>query len=181
MDPNFPSRDELKNRQSTLQSTSYRDDIVSAIKDIDVSNVDFSQGDFKPRSVIAEKQKVYFWIRLYLKDESKNLQQNDDIVMKYVSSGEELEAKFICFAKQNDKQTDSEDEEVVNYNPEDDTRVLCLMVDSERIDSNSEDIPFIRTLFRISKYYEYQLLKLTDITFTNKRTGESLDYYDVDF
>jgi hypothetical protein len=71
------------------------------------------------------------------------------------------------------------DENVINYNPEEDKRILCLMVDSERVDSNSNDIPFIRTLFRVSRWYSPQILKLSEleISFDNN----PIDYYDIDF
>ena len=70
--------------------------------------------------------------------------------------------------------------EVVNYNPEDDKRIICLMVD-ERIVNFSEDIPFIRTLFKTGRHYEYQLVKRTELLFINKKNGIILDYYDCDF
>jgi hypothetical protein len=72
------------------------------------------------------------------------------------------------------------DENVINYNPEDDRRILCLMIDSERIDKNSDDIPFIRTLFRIGKYYEAQILRNSDLSITDS-SGNKLEFFDIDF
>ena len=66
MEQEFPSRKSLRK--------SYRSSIVSSVKEIDVSDVDYSaytEDDFKPRNQIVEKQKVYFWIRLYLKEEMR--------------------------------------------------------------------------------------------------------------
>ena len=72
------------------------------------------------------------------------------------------------------------DEQVINYNPEDDKRILCLMIDADRIDNNSSDIPFIRTLFRIGKYYEAQILRNSDLLITDS-SGNKLEFFDIDF
>ena len=73
------------------------------------------------------------------------------------------------------------DNQVTNYSGEDDKKVLCLMVDSDRINKNSQDIPFIRTLFKIGRYYEYQLMKRDDLNFIDSKSGDILDFFDVDF
>jgi hypothetical protein len=54
------------------------------------------------------------------------------------------------------------------------------MVD-ERVVNFSNEIPFIRTLFKTGRYYEYQLVKRNELLFVNKRNGVILDYYDCDF
>jgi hypothetical protein len=131
-----------------------------------------------PSSEIIEDQKVYFWIRLYTKEEISDLQEGDDINISY--RGEEtLPVKFITFGKKNINK-DSVDE-IVGYDPEDDRKCLCLMVDEERVKKNSGDIPFIRTLFKTSPYYEFQLYKRNELTFTNTRTEDNYTYIDVDF
>ena len=54
------------------------------------------------------------------------------------------------------------------------------MVDEERINYNSDDIPFIRKLFRIGRWYEYEIVRRTELILTNDRTEVKLDYYDIE-
>jgi hypothetical protein len=71
------------------------------------------------------------------------------------------------------------DGQIVNFDPEDDTKVLCLMVDVEKIDKDNENIPFMKTLFKLGKFYEPQIIKKSDFNF---KVGETnLDFYDIDF
>jgi hypothetical protein len=178
MDNIFPSRKEILENSKKTKLAQYQESIVDSIKQIEVEKIDFSKGDFKPRTKIAEKQKIFIWIRLYLKNEAK-LNPEDIIQIKYIHSGETLDTKFICYAKKGlDK--DNQDQ-IVNYNTEDDKKILCLMVDSDKINHDSNDIPFIRTLFKTSRYYDHQLLKREELLFTNLSNGEVYEYYDVDF
>jgi hypothetical protein len=153
------------------------DNLVEKIKTIDTEVVKDWDSNTDPAMKIVEEQKVYVWIRLFLKEES-DVQIGDTIFMTYTQSGEKLETKFICYGK-----TDmgkNHDDEIINYNPDDDKKVLCLMVDQEKINKGI-DIPFIRTLFKISIHYQYQLLKRDELIFVNSRTGETLDYFDCDY
>lgn len=172
----FADRKDLQKTNINLHK--YQEDILEQAKSIDTTKI-VEAGDFKPRTQIIEKQKVYFWIRLYLREEDQILDPNDTIQIRYVTSGEVLETKFICYNKSILNQ--DHDPDVVNYNPEDDKKVLCLMVDSEKINKDSEDIPFIRTLFKIGQYYDYQLLKREELEFIVQKNGQILDYFDVDF
>ena len=99
-------------------------------------------------------------------------------IFKSLDSNEELKTKFICFGKTG-LQKDY-DEEIVNYNSEDDKKVLCLMVDEGQVNYN-EDIPFVRTLFKVGRHFEYQLVKRSELLFVNDRNGMVLDYFDCDF
>lgn len=156
---------------------SYLDDIIESIKSIDTDNLsDEVSKDVTTK--IVEEQKVYFWIRLYLKDEDPNIQIGDDITIEYTPSGEKISTKFICYDKKG-LSVDHQDE-ITNYNPEDNKKVLCLMVDTKMINYN-DDIPFIRTLFKTSYHYEYQLIRRDELLFTNSRNGMLLEYFDVDF
>lgn len=178
MDNIFPSRKEiLESKKSSVEG--YQKSLIDDIKSIDVEKFDFSNGDFKPRSKVVEKQKVFFWIRLFLNEETTSISPNDTIIIEYLPTGEKLETKFICFSKKG-LNKDSEND-LVNYNQEDDPKILCLMVDSEKINKDSEDIPFIRTLFRIGIYYEFQLLKRDELVFRNLKNDEVYQYYDVEF
>ena len=154
------------------------DNLVEQIKVIDTEEVkDWDKFNTNPAMKIVEEQKVYIWIRLFLKEES-NIEIGDDILMTYTQSGEQLETKFICYGK-TDMGKDHNDE-IINYNPEDDKKVLCLMVDQDKINKGT-NIPFIRTLFKTSIHYQYQLVKRDELVFINSRTGETLEYFDCDY
>jgi hypothetical protein len=153
------------------------DNLVSQIQSIEVEQIKDWDSNTDPAMKIVEEQKVYIWMRLYLKEES-NVEIGDDIMMTYTPSGEKLETKFICYGK-TDMGKDHDDE-IINYNPEDDKKVLCLMVDQEKINKGT-DIPFIRTLFKNCAHYQEQLFKRSELLFMNNRTGESLEYFDCDY
>lgn len=166
----FPDRSELT-------KMTYRDTLIEQVKNLDTEKVTFTEGDFKPRTEIKEQQKVYFWIRVYLNQETQ-IEPNTPIYLTYNESGEKLETTFICYAKKGIQK--DIDETIINYNPEDDQKVLCLMIDSDRINKKSEDIPFIRTLFRIGRFYQPQILRHSDLTVTDSE-NQTLEYYDIDF
>lgn len=129
-------------------------------------------------TTIIEEQKIYFWTRLYLRDENPNVEIGDDIKIVYTNSGEELVTKFVCFEKKGlgkDQRSD-----VTSYNTEDDKKVLCLMIDSKEV-NYSDKIPFIRTLFKTGYHYEYQLVKRDELLFIHSKSNIILDYFDVDF
>lgn len=161
---------------SNLTNVSYIEDLVEQVKSLDTTKFPdkISKEERKIQQNI-EKQKVYFWIRLYLKDEDNNLEIGDDIIINWVPSGENLSTKFICYGKTGlQKDYDSE---IVSFNSEDDKKILCLMVDEEQVNYN-ENIPFIRTLFKVGRHYEYQLIKRSELLFVNSRNGMILDYFD---
>ena len=153
------------------------DNLVEQIKTIDTEVIKDWDKNTDPGMRVVEEQKVYIWIRLFLKEES-NVEIGDDIFMTYTPSGEKLETKFICYGK-TDLGKDHYDE-ITNFNPEDDKKILCLMVDQDKINKGT-DIPFIRTLFKSGIHYEYQLVRREELLFINSRTGDSLDYFDCDY
>lgn len=154
------------------------DNLVEQIKVIDTEEVkDWDKFNTNPAMKIVEEQKVYIWIRLYLKEES-DVKVGDEIFMTYKPSGEKLGTIFVCYGK-TDMGKDHNDE-IINYNPEDDKKVLCLMVDQDKINKGT-NIPFIRTLFKTSIHYQYQLVKRDELIFINSRTGETLEYFDCDY
>jgi hypothetical protein len=152
------------------------DNLVEQIKTIDTEVVKDWNKNTNPDMKVLEEQKVYIWIRLYLKEES-DIEIGDDIIMVYKPSGEKLETKFICFGKEG---MEKDNDGLVNWNSEDNKKVLCLMVDQDKI-NNGTYIPFIRTLFKTGIHYEYQLLKRDDLVFLNERTKETLEYFDCDY
>ena len=122
--------------------------------------------------------KVYFWTRVYLKEENPNIEIGDEVTLKWTITGEELKTQFITYGKQGLEK--DHDDELTNYNPEDDKKILCLMVEEEVI-NKSEEIPFIRTLFKLGRHYEYQLVRRDELVFTIDKNGILLDYFDCDF
>lgn len=174
---------------ATLQ-LNYLERIAEELSKIDTDKVEKWNYDGRVVKII-EEQKVYFWVRLYLSEENSKIKIGNDIIVKYKplpiylndilaeeGNSEELETKFICYDKKGLERNSKG--QIVNYNQEDDLRVLCLMVDSSVINTSNE-IPFIRTLFKASKYYEYQLLRRSELLFIDKQSGETLEYYDCDF
>lgn len=160
-----------------LINGSYLDGLVDQIKLIDTTELS-DNIDQITESKVIEEQKIYFWIRLYLNEEDPNIEIGDDITIQWTPTGEELKTKFAAYGKSG-LERDHEDE-VTNYNPDDDKRVLCLMIDTKMVNLNDE-IPFIRTLFKTGYHYEYQLVKRSELIFINNKNGMILDYYDCDF
>lgn len=160
-----------------LTKSTHYDSIIEAIKEIDTENLS-DDVDNSPESKVVDEQKIYFWVRLYLKEEDMNIEPGDEIIIKWKPSGEELLTKFIAYGKKGlDK---NHDDEVTQYVSEDDKRVLSLMIDTKMVNFNDE-IPFIRTLFKTGYHYEYQLVKRTELFFINSKNNIELDYYDCDF
>ena len=156
------------------------DQLLEAIKKIDTSNLSDENPDYvNPiNSKVLEEQKVYFWIRLYLKDELSDVKPGDDFEICYIKSGETLVTKFVAFGKKNLNR--DLDNVIVNYDPEDDKKCLCLMVDEDEM-KTSQKIPFIRTLFKTSPYFQFQVYRREELLFSNLRTGVICDYSDCDF
>lgn len=155
----------------------YISNLIEEIKKIDTDKLS-DNVDQSLKTQIIEKQKVYFWIRLYMNDIDSSIKIGDDITIKWLPTGEELVVKFISYGKKGLEKDHIN--QIINYNLEDDQKILSLMVDNEMVNYNS-DIPFIRTLFKISYHYEYQLIKRTDLLFIHKDSGKEISYYDVDF
>lgn len=154
------------------------DSLRDQLNDLNLDNIDFSSYKEGSTTNIAESQKIFFWIRVYISNEIENLESGDDINIKYLPKNESLTVKFIYYGK---KGIDRDlGETVINYNSEDDKKVLCLMVDSSLI-NNNDDIKFMRTLFKQGNHYEYQLLKRSDLELTLIKDMSNINYYDIDF
>jgi hypothetical protein len=160
-----------------LQKIDYREQLLEKIMSIDTESLS-NEIEITSTSTIIEDQKVYFWIRLYISEEDPNLQIGDDISIEWTISGEKLDTKFIAYGKSG-LERDHQDQ-VTNYNPEDDKKILCLMIDEKMVNFN-DNIPFIRTLFKTGRHYDYQLVRRDELIFVNKKNGHILDYYDCDF
>lgn len=162
----------------THTKSSLYDTIVEQVKKIDRSDLSDDVDD-KASTVQLEGQKVYIWIRLYIKEELSDLKEGDNFEILYTQSGEKLITKFICFGKKHSIK-DADDYTQIQQVTEDDPKILCLMVEEDTIQTGN-DIPFIRTLFKISKHFEYQVYKREDLVFSNVRTNQLIDYIDCDF
>ena len=152
------------------------DFVRDQLKDVDTAELSDEVSDEALVEVTPEK--VYFWTRVYMKEENPNLQIGDEITIKYLPSGESLKTQFFAYGKSG-LERDHEDE-LVNFNQEDDKKVICLMVD-EKIVNESEDIPYIRTLFKLGRHYEYNVLRREELTFTCDSNGVMVDWFDCDF
>jgi hypothetical protein len=161
----------------SITKLDYKEQLLEQIRSIDHEGL---SNDFEivATSAVLEEQKVFFWIRLYLSEENPNIQVGDDVLIEWTPSGEKLSTKFAAYGKTG-LERDHEDQ-VVNYNPEDDKKILCLMIDERMVNFNP-DIPFIRTLFKTGYYYEFQLVKREELLFSIEKNGHILDYYDCDF
>ena len=163
---------------SDLIKTNYMDSLVEQCKNIDTDESENWKEDKSISTKVIDDQKVYFWIRLYLKDENVNILPGDDIVIKYTLSGEELKTKFICYGKQGLLKDNGE--LITQYNSEDDKKTLCLMIEEKLVNWNDK-IPFIRTLFKTGRHYEFQLIKRDELQFIIDKNNIILDWFDSDF
>ena len=162
-------------RKSITKSDTHIQNIITEVKKVDVDKINFDKEDFNPSSRIIQKQRVYIWIRLYLKNEIEI--KPETLVQIEYNGQEKLDTHFMFFGKKGLER--DKDGQIVNFDPEDDTKVLCLMVDVEKIDKDNENIPFMKTLFKLGKFYEPQIIKKSDFNF---KVGETnLDFYDIDF
>lgn len=149
--------------------------LSAQVKDLEVDKIDY-EGEYTDGPVkMVEKQKTYTWIRLYLREELTNVNVGDSIILNYSPCSEFLDTSFACFGK---KGLEKDADGVINYTGEDDRKVLCLMVDLDWINSSNE-IPFMRTLFKNSIHFEYQMIRHVDLYAIHN--GKKLDYYDIDF
>ena len=94
--------------------------VQEQLKDLDTTELsdDVSQDP----EVEITPEKIYFWTRVYMKEENPNIVVGDYITIKYLPSGEELKTQFITYAK-NGLERDHDDE-LTSYNAEEDKKVL---------------------------------------------------------
>ncbi len=151
------------------------DFVREQLLDVDTEELSDDVSDIVKIDITPEK--VYFWTRIYLKEENTEIKIGDTVWIEYTPSGERLETKFITYGKKGLER--DHDGEVVNYNPEEDKKILCLMIEEKTI-NESNDIPFIRTLFKLGRHYEDQIIKRSELVFI-KEQGGILDYYDCEF
>lgn len=174
----FPDRKEIL-KKIKEQKSSYLSSIIEDVKSINLEDIDYDsigEDQFQPRMEIKEKQKEYFWIRLFTKEEIK-IEKEDKVIIVDNVNDEKLETIFMFYSKKNSIR--DFDNSVVNFDSEEDKKCLILMIDSEKINSNSDHIPFIRTLFKSSRWYEQSVIRIEDLDFI--LNGQKIEYYRVDF
>jgi hypothetical protein len=154
--------------------------LTEDIKKIDINSIK-NWSDDKVRIDIIQKQKEYLWVKIYLREEV-DVNVGDEIVIKYLETGEELKTIFFYYGKKYEKMgLDVVVPIPVMHEIGDDEKILYVLVDQDDLNKTEDAATYIRTLFRQSKYYEHQLIKRSELIFTNSRTNEKLDYYDCVF
>jgi len=131
-----------------------------------------------------EEQKVFTWIRIYLNEEIE-IEKGSDINITYTPTNEEVTVKFLSYNKSfSNKNMD----DISKYSDEEDKKVLCCMIDLNIINQNSEDIPFLRTLFKSSRWHRDQIYRRSDmlVTYDNGCQEDGylntkIDYFHIDF
>lgn len=172
----FPSREELKNRRKTIDQV-----IVEQAKLINLDDIDFEKTNNKKDIDRIEESKSYIWIRLMLYNTIDDLNVNDEVLIEY-TNGEKLSTKFIAYSKKNLIHDSDNYEDIAEYDMEDDTKTLCLMIDESLVNGpKSIKLPFIRTLFPNSIYYQISVIRKEELTFTIVKDGRKLDYYTFQF
>jgi len=160
----FPDREDIK---KNIKMDNYQSSLLDKLKEA-VNNSDPRQWKDEPdiKKVEVEKQKEYFWTRIYLKDDDKDLEQGDILTMTYVPTNEKIEMIFGSYEKEGLNR--DHNGEVINYISKDNRSILCCMIDIERINKNSDDIPTLKTFFKSSRYYKENLFLKDEIVIESK-------------
>lgn len=173
---------DFKNQDNQDNQESRYVDIIEQLKKVDTSKMP-DDGDIDEDNrgfdLKITKGKEYSWSRVFTKEDVDGLERGDDITFTYVPTGETLTVPFGSYDKVG--LANSKDEDVTNYVSDDDKKVLCLLIDIDKINNNSSDIPNIRKNFRFSRHYYEDLFLKTDLVLTIDKTGEKIDYFRISF
>lgn len=150
--------------------------IINDIINLDKDTVSKLNDEFDVKVNIVEPQRVFIWTRIYLKDELEDILEGDQIELHYIPTDEKLVTTFSTWERMG--QNKDKIGYFVSNVSELDKKILILLIDESHL---TEEVPFIRTLFRDSRYYEYQLMKKSELIVTNKRTNHKIDYIDISF
>lgn len=168
----------LAEHNSSKFTNSLYDSIVESVKSIDINTIIDGNDNESVAINQVQKSTSYLWLRLYLNEDDTTTQASDTITMHYLDYDEKLALHFVCYAKTNT--TQDTNEAVVNYNPEDDKKVLCMMVEEDAITKDNK-LEYIKTMFKTLPWFQKQYFRPVELTFTNERTGQVYDYYSADF
>lgn len=149
---------------------------IEELKTLDVEKISFSNDprDYQAKSEIKQASKSYIYIRVALYDEI-DLAVGEEFTITYLGN-QTLDAVFVCYNKVG--QTKDADG-TVNYNPDDDKKTLVLMVDQDKLNKDSDNIPDLRCFFRASRYHREIVYRKSDLVFLDSQ-GNSLNYYWLD-
>jgi len=170
----FPNRKDLSENQAIGYQEGLLQELEKAVAHQDIDTWG-EEADVKINEV--EKAKVFIWTRVYLKEERDNIKRGQIIKLKYVPTNEEIEMVFGAYEKEGLNK--DFDDEVTNYISKDDKKILCCMIDQNRINKDSIDIPNLRTFFRSSRYYEENLFFKRDLEVWLGK--EQLEYASISF
>lgn len=137
-----------------------------------------SDDDTEGREVtvtVLQKEKTYNWLRVHIDESfgaSLNIKKGDVVKMEYLPFGEVFELEFASFDK---KGLFKNKIDIVNYESENDTSVICLMVDTDELYKHEN----IRQLFSWSKYYEFNIIRKDELIF-RLPDGSVLDYNNLE-
>lgn len=130
-------------------------------------------------TIVIEEQKEFIWTRVYLNDEDDTLREGDTVYIKYNISGEILETTFGAYNKKNTLVDIDNDGVVTNYVTEDDRKCICLAVDINFINKLDNGIPYLRQLFKQSKFFTNELIRISEIDIYTD--SKKFEYYSIDF
>jgi hypothetical protein len=152
---------------------SYLDNIIDEIKKIDIETVKDIEENITEVNII-EKSKIYFWIRLFIKNEL-DFNSGDTITINWNIYDEKIDTKFLSYGKKGLEY--DYDNQITQGTLEDDKKILVLMVDSEEV-NYSKDINHLRTLFKLSHHYQENIIKHDELDFLYN--DNKIEYYDLD-
>ena len=155
----------------------YREALINDIKNIDLEETKTVVNKTKPKIKVIEESITYFWIRVFVTENSVNIEEGEDIDIIWNQSGESLRTKFVAWGKKGSHKNQG-DNDVVDFNPENDKGILCLMINEKTV-NYSNDIPFIRTLFKQGRHYEDQVFKRSDLILKKVSDNSIIEYYDL--
>ena len=151
----------------------YLDNIIEEIKKIDIDKVQDVEENITEVNII-EKSKIYFWIRLFIKNELE-INTGDTITINWNIYDEKIDTKFISYGKKGLEY--DYDNQITKGTLENDKKILVLMVDSEEV-NYSKDINHLRTLFKLSHHYVENIIKHDELDFIYN--DNLVEYYDLD-
>ena len=97
--------------------------------------------------------------------------------MIWPPTGEKLKTIFSSYNKIG---LNKDTNDIIDANLEDDKKCLCLLVNMNDI-NYSDEIPFLRTLFKLGNHYDYQLIRRDELQLFNTSNNQVIDWFDIDF
>ena len=159
--------------------TNIYEQLIEDIKKIDVNEIPSKFDTDNNQDIltkIIEEQKVYYWIRVFLKEEV-SITPGNEIEMIWLPTGEKLKTIFSSYNKLG---LNNDTNHIIDANLEDDKKCLCLLVNIHDINYSNE-IPFLRTLFKLGNHYDYQLIRRDELKLLNTSNNQVIDWFDIDF